>query len=136
MLAIGAVAAFQAGSFDTASRMFPLIMSIALAAIGLVIVVRSFLIRSGEKSSSANLRHVVIAVMIVSAWLTMFSGGLGFVLPTFLMQVAFLWLGGLRSPIRVVSIAALVTVLAYLSFVGLLDLPMPPSELPDALQGF
>jgi hypothetical protein len=74
--------------------------------------------------------------MIIAAWAAAFSGGAGFVLPTFLMQVGLLWMAGLRRPAYIAGIAVLVTTLAYLLFVVLLDIPLPQSLLPSVLQGF
>jgi hypothetical protein len=41
-----------------------------------------------------------------------------------------------RRPVHIAFIAVLVTALAYMLFVKLLDIPMPASLLPNALQGF
>ncbi|MBT5218577.1 MAG: hypothetical protein HOM16_03710, partial [Woeseia sp.] len=87
-------------------------------------------------SSAEKYTAVLLAAAIVTAWAAAFSGGMGFVLPTFVMQASLLWITGVRRPAHIAFIAVLVTALAYMLFVKLLDIPMPTSLLPNALQGF
>lgn len=136
LLVTGVVAAYFAVDFDTESRMFPLVVAILLVVTGAAIAIHSVLKPNDDEASQHKLGSVIVAALIVAAWAVAFSGGAGFVLPTFAMQVALIWLTGLRRPIHVVGIAALITALAYLLFVSLLDVPLPPSLLPGALESF
>jgi len=133
---IGSLAAYRALSFDGESQFFPLAVAAALAVTGAAILVYSFFIQKAEILFAEKYTAVLLAAAIVAAWAAAFSGGMGFVLPTFVMQVSLLWVTGLRRPTHIVFTAVLVTTLAYVLFVKLLDIPMPISLLPDALQGF
>ena len=136
VLAAGVIAARLALDFDAESQMFPLVVSLLIAVTGTAITIHAVL-KPGRKAAS---RHKfgsgIVAVLIVAAWAVAFSAGAGFLLPTFAMQAGLIWLTGLRRPGHVVGIAALITTLAYLLFVSLLDVPLPPSLLPGALEGF
>lgn len=136
LLVTGVIAATVAVDFDDESRMFPLIIGILLAATGAAIAIHAVLKPNSVEASQHKFRSVIVAALIVAAWAVAFSGGAGFVLPTFAMQAALIWLTGVRRPVHVVGTAALITALAYLLFVSLLDVPLPPSLLPGALEGF
>lgn len=136
LLLTGVVAAYVALDFDTESRMFPLVIAILLAVTGTAIAIHAVLKPHYDEASQRKFGSVIIAALIVAVWAVAFSSGAGFVLPTFAMQAALIWLTGLRRPIHVFGIAALITALAYLLFVSLLDVPLPPSLLPGALEGF
>lgn len=116
--------------------MFPLVIAILLAVTGTAIAIHAVLKPHYDEASQRKFGSVIIAALIVAVWAVAFSSGAGFVLPTFAMQAALIWLTGLRRPIHVFGIAALITALAYLLFVSLLDVPLPPSLLPGALEGF
>lgn len=116
--------------------MFPLVVAILLAVTGTAIAIHAVLKPSPDEAAQHKFASVILAALIVAAWAMAFSAGAGFVVPTFAMQAALIWLTGLRRPIRVVGIAALITTLAYLLFVNLLDVPLPPSLLPGALERF
>ena len=133
---IGAKAALQARAFDDESRMFPLFVAILLAFTGIAIAAHAVLRPAINRGAVQNVRSAVLAALILAAWAVAFAGGAGFVIPTFLTQAALLWLGGFRRPMIVIGVAAIVTLLAYVLFVALLDIPMPPSLLPAALQEF
>lgn len=132
----GGAAAFHALTFDADSRMFPLTVAALLAVTGAGIIVNA----AGKRESSVNLTSstwpAVVAAAIIAVWAAAFAGGAGFILPTFLMQSALLYLAGLRRPVYIAGTAALVTTSAYLLFVVLLDIPMPPSLLPAVFQDF
>jgi len=136
LLVTGGAAALQAYSFDDESRMFPLVVAILLAMTGVAIAIHSIVKPTFREPVIRKISGVVLVALIVAAWAAAFAGGAGFVLPTFAMQVALIWLTGIRRPVYIVGIAALVTALAYLLFVGLLDIPMPQSFLPGVLQGY
>lgn len=137
LLAISAgVAAFHALSFDADSRMFPLTVATLLAMTGAGIILKAAFSQSVGFVVTASIRPAVVAAAIIAVWAAAFSAGAGFVLPTFLMQAALLYLAGLRRPTYIAGTALLVTVIAYLLFVALLDIPLPPSRLPPVFQDF
>ena len=133
---VGGLASFRALSFDGESRFFPLAVALVLAVTGTAILVHELLTQRAVASSAEKYTAVLLAAAIVTAWAAAFSGGMGFVLPTFVMQASLLWITGVRRPAHIAFIAVLVTALAYMLFVKLLDIPMPASLLPNALQGF
>ena len=116
--------------------MFPLIVAMLLAVTGTAIAIHAVLKPNYDEAAQNKFGSVIVAALIVAAWAVAFSSGAGFILPTFAMQAALIWLTGLRGPIQVLGIAALITALAYLLFVTLLDVPLPPSLLPGVLEGF
>ena len=116
--------------------MFPLVVAILVAVTEAAIAIHAALKPNSAETSQHKFSSVILAALIVAAWAVAFSGGAGFILPTFAMQTALIWLTGVRRPFHVVGIAALITTLAYLLFVSLLDVPLPPSLLPGPLEGF
>lgn len=136
LLLVGVSGSLIALEFDGESRAFPLVIAGLLAVIGIGIVIGSILKPTGSNAPGQNIVVVLVAVLIIAAWTAALAGGGGFVIPTFAMQASLLWITGIRRPTHVAGIAALVTMLSYLLFVVLLNVPLPPSLLPDALQGF
>jgi hypothetical protein len=136
LLVTGGIAAYGAVDFDNESRMFPLVVAILLAVTGAAIAIHAVLKPDSNEASQHKFGSVMLAALIVAAWAVAFANGAGFVLPTFAMQAALIWLTGVRRPFHVLGIAALITALAYLLFVSLLDVPLPPSFLPGVLERF
>jgi len=129
-------ASYQATGFDGESRFFPIVVAIALTLTGVTLLARAMFVHRAAADTKFNYTSVCIAAIVIAVWAAAFSSGLGFVLPTFFMQALLLWVTGQRRPIRIFLIAASVTALAYGLFVVLLDVPMPASILPDAMQGY
>ncbi len=138
LVIVSGTAAFHALTFDADSRMFPLTVAALLAMTGAGLILNSLVSRGGGGAVMLvrSNRPAVFTAAIIAVWATLFAGGAGFVLPTFLMQVALLYLAGLRRPAYIAATAILVTAVAYLLFVVLLDIPMPPSLLPPVFQDF
>lgn len=136
LLLVGCIAAWLALGFDTESRAFPLGLSILLALSGAGIVTQSQLGLPGAAPRTAGQASVASAVILLAAWGLAFASGLGFVLPTFLLQAGLLWTGGVRSARRLLPLAMAITIAAWLLFVFVLDVPLPSSLLPDALHRF
>lgn len=135
MFMVGAAAGYQALGFDDVSRLFPAVTAALLAAAGLAIVVHAVM-RPGEQRQEPGIGASLLACLAIAAWAIAFSTGAGFSVPTFLLQLALLRLAGVRNKLTLLVSAAIVTALAYLLFVALLDVPLPPSWLPAPLQGF
>ena len=139
LLVLGVAAALEARGFDEASRTFPLITAALLAIAGCGIAGHG-LVRAAGSAGSGHAAgsgiNVFVAVIILVLWALAFVGGAGFVLPTLLMQAVLLGSCGIRRPGMVAGFSIAITTLAYLLFVVLLDIPLPDSRLPAALQGF
>lgn len=133
---LGLIASFQAFGFDSASRSFPLLVSSLLSAAGLAIALGAVFRPVYTEDLGQKVGGAIFAAAVIAAWALALAGGAGFVLSTFAMQMLLLRITGIRRPIHLFGIAALVTALAFLLFVVLLDIPMPPSRLPATLQGF
>jgi hypothetical protein len=133
---VGGAAALQALAFDQESRMFPLVVATLLGITGIAIAAQTLLRPKAGTASGDTTRGVLVAVLLIGLWAAAFGAGAGFVLPTFALQTSLLWLTGVRRPGYIASVAALVTAFAYLLFVVLLDIPLPPSFLPGVLQEF
>ena len=133
---VGGVAAYVALEFDNESRYFPLVVASFLAVTGGAIAAHAIAARKSAGIVARKFGEVGLAVLIVALWAALFAGGGGFVLPTFAMQAGLLYVAGVRRPVYLASMAALVTAFAWLLFVLLLDIPLPPSLLPAVFQGF
>jgi hypothetical protein len=133
---IGLLASLQALGFDAASRMFPLSIAGLLAASGLGIAIGSLRRPAHPEDPAQPMAGVILAALIIAAWALALAHGGGFLIPTFIMQVLLLRVTGIRRPAYLVGIALLVATFAYLLFVVLLEIPLPPSRLPAVLPGF
>ena len=134
--AVGFLAVYQALGFDAASRMFPAVASGLLALVGAAISVLAIVRPDDTVKVVRGCRVVVLACVVIAFWAIALNGGAGFVIPTFTMQVFLLRLTGLHRWSMLIGVAALVTTLAYLLFVVLLEVPLPPSRLPPMLEAF
>ncbi len=132
----GSAALIGALGFDPESRMFPALAAALLAAAGIATIGLGVL-RPGEHRRIAHsMGLVAMACMAIAAWAGAFSAGLGFTGPTFLLQISLLLLAGERRPLPLLAVATVVTALAWLVFVFVLDIPLPTSVLPSYLEGF
>lgn len=122
---LGLYACWEAGGFDDSSRSYPMILGGLLAAAGLAVALAG-LLKAGKAIPLAGpLRVALPAAVVVALWAAALGAGGGFVLPTLLMQVALLWLGGLRGALRIAVYAALITAAAYTLFALVLDVRLP-----------
>ena len=135
LLVIGIAAAWMASGFDAESRAFPFALGTLLGLAGGGILLQA-LLASRRAMRFDGQAQVAAAVLFLALWALAFNAGLGFVVPTFLLQAGLLWIGGIRRPPRLLALAVSITLVAWGLFVGLLDIPLPPSLLPDALQRF
>lgn len=132
---LGGWAFIEATGFDARSRVFPLTLSILIAVTGLVLIVRPLL--SGPKPSGQyrKLGTMLAAAMVIGLWAMALKLGAGFMLGTLFMQIALLWLAGLRRWSWLVACALLITVLNYALFVVALDIRLPRSVFSFLLPG-
>lgn len=126
---LGLTAAQMARGFDATSRSYPLILALLLAAVGVVLALRGALRRGDQQDFGGPLQGALPAVAVLVLWIVALGGGLGFVLPTLAMQLAFLALAGM-SLRRALPIALLVTFAGYLIFVLGLEVRLPSARLP------
>ena len=131
---IGVAAAWLALGFDDDSRPFPLGLATLLALVGLAIAAKA-VVDSGESSRRPRGQGAVaVAVGLLSTWGLAFTLGAGFLLPTFGLMAGLLYICGVRRPATLLLLAVAISVAAWILFVALLDIPLPPSLLPDAMQ--
>lgn len=137
LLIFGVAAAWQATGFDAESRSFPLIVSGLVGLAGLAILATAGVRAKGNPvGPEASGGPVALAVLAIVAWILAMTFGAGFVLPTFALQLLLLSITGVRGRLALPATAATITALAYLLFVVVFDIPMPPSRLPGPLQDF
>ena len=131
---VGLTALVLALDFDPESRLFPAVTAGLLALIGIVAGVLA-VARPREQALSTDdhLGYPALAAVAIALWALAFGGGAGFLIPTFLLQLVLLRLGGVRRLPYLLGVAAIVTGLAWLTFIVLLDVPLPPSRLPGFL---
>ncbi len=130
LLAVGGAAAWMASGFDDASRPYPLALSVLMMLLGAVLSARALLGGGEDQSFTQQARILLPAAAVLGFWILALSNGLGYVVPTFAMEFAFMWLCGIRGPGRAALYAGLVTGVSYAIFVGLLDVRLPASHLP------
>lgn len=130
----GLTASYAALDFDAESRLFPALAAGLLALTGVAILVLGVVHPGDPRRVAHSLGLAALAVTAIGGWAGLFAAGLGFVLPTFLLQFALLWLAGERRVLFSLAVAAIVTGLAYLAFAVVLDVPMPPSVWPAGFE--
>jgi hypothetical protein len=131
---VGLVALVLALDFDSDSRMFPAVAAGLLAVVGILAAVLAIVKpREAPVSADADLSYAALAVAAIALWALAFGWGAGFLIPTFLLQVVLLKLAGVQRPLYLLGVAAIVTGLAALAFVVLLDVPLPLSRMPGFL---
>ncbi len=128
--AFGAAATAMASGFDPMSRSYPLLLSILLMVFGAGLILRVVLSSPENVSLALPGKVAALATLVILLWIAALSLGLGFVLPTLLMQIAFLAICGIRPFGRVVIYAALVTLVGYAAFVWVLGVRLPEALSP------
>ncbi len=127
---LGASAAWQANGFDAASRTYPLVLGSLMAIAGLVLTLRAFRLKEAGSDYSLAMKVVLPAAVLLVLWVLGIAAGLGFVLPTFVMEFGFMQLCGVSSLVKRMSYAALVTAVSYILFVFALGVRIPASLQP------
>ncbi|WP_421935171.1 tripartite tricarboxylate transporter TctB family protein [Pelagibius sp.] len=130
---IGLWAFWEASGFDARSSTYPMIVAGLLAASGAGIAGMSLVRGAPPVALAAPLRAALPAGGIIAAWAAALGFGLGFLLPTLLMQIGLLWLSGMRGVLRILGTALLITVAAYALFVAGLEVPLPRSRVPGLI---
>lgn len=132
----GLLALLLALDFDAASRMFPAVTAASLLFAGLGTVAMAIARPGRFRTDIHGVGSAALACLAIAVWAAAFAGGAGFVIPTFLLQIVLLRLTGVRRRGYLLAVAAFVTGLAYLGFIVLLDVPLPPSRLPGIFAEF
>nr|WP_306152216.1 tripartite tricarboxylate transporter TctB family protein [Roseovarius sp. MMSF_3281] len=126
----GAAATAMSSGFDPMSRSYPLLLSILLMVFGSGLILRVVLSSPENVSLVLPGKVAALSAFVVVLWIGALSLGLGFVLPTLLMQIAFLAICGIRPFGRVAIYAALVTLVGYAAFVWVLGVRLPETLSP------
>ncbi|MFN3209038.1 MAG: tripartite tricarboxylate transporter TctB family protein [Roseovarius sp.] len=130
ILVFGAAAAVMAGGFDPMAGRYPLLLSILLMAFGLGLILRVILTSPDSVSFAIPGKVAALSTLVIVSWIAALTLGAGFVLPTLLMQVAFLVICGIRPVVRAVLYAALITGCGYAAFVWGLGVRLPEALSP------
>ena len=129
LIGLGGVAAWMASDFDAYSRSYPLILSLLMFAFGALLVIKVAVGRAQHVSFAVPSRAALIATIVILLWIFSLSAGLGYLLPTFLMQLAFLVSCGQHSS-KAVIFAAMISGVCYLAFIVGLGVRLPASLSP------
>jgi putative tricarboxylic transport membrane protein len=116
---------------------FPLLLGVLFSALSLLLLIRSVARQEeGDKKEGGSqfpiLRAVVYLFVLFGFYF--FFERLGFILTLFLFMSGVLYLFGRRSIRSSLSISVLATFFAYLVFVKLLSVPLPPGILKDVIR--
>lgn len=130
LFALGGVAARMASGFDAMSRSYPLALAVAVMAFGAILIVRAIVAAPKSVSFALPARVAGLATLLIVVWIAALSFGFGFVLPTLLMQGAFLVLCGVRPLGRVLAYAVVITAVGYGAFVLGLGVRLPDTLAP------
>nr|WP_272213329.1 tripartite tricarboxylate transporter TctB family protein [Marinicella sp. W31]MDC2879278.1 tripartite tricarboxylate transporter TctB family protein [Marinicella sp. W31] len=133
---LGAGAAWLATGFDTASRPFPLIVSLVLASCGLMIFLRALVSGKGQALPFHDFGIVALAAFLIVLWGLALKAGVGFAITTVLFLMAIFRLAGLRRPGRSLGLAVAITLVIYGIFVLVLNVHLPASFLSFIAPGF
>lgn len=135
LIVFGAGSTYLAIDFDSKSRTFPLIISLILTLCGLVIFLRTVFASEHRRVPIHEFGAIALAVAFVVLWGGLLSIGIGFVFATFSLMLGMLWLGGVRSPSRVIMISIAITFVTYGLFVLVLNVRLPTSFLSSIAPG-
>ncbi len=126
----GGVAAFMAWSFDPMSRSYPLGLSLMLSVVGVLLILKTAIRQTPSVHFGLATKVSALCAVVLVLWIAALGFGLGFVLPTLLMQFAFLWICGLRPVGKAVAFSVLITAVGYFVFVFILNVRLPESIAP------
>ncbi|WP_417601811.1 tripartite tricarboxylate transporter TctB family protein [Pararhodobacter oceanensis] len=130
LVILGGIAAWMASGFDAMSRNYPIALSSAVIVLGALLVAKS----RRPKAEIANFAIAgpvaLIASLTLIAWIVALTYGLGYILPTFVMQAVFMTVCGVRGFGKVALIAAIITGVSYLAFIVGLGVRLPTTIAP------
>lgn len=130
LVAIGGYAAWLASGFDALSRTYPIALSVALVALGALLVAKGARQRLETVPFRISGHAALVATLTLAVWIVALSAGLGYLLPTFAMQLVFLLLCGVSGYRKITLIAATITIVSYLAFIVGLGVRLPATITP------
>ena len=130
LAAVGAIAAWMAAGFDAASRGYPMVLGLLMAAFGTLLIGKVMVGKARHVCFSLPAKGALVVGVIVMLWIGALTVGLGYLLPTFAMQFAFLLNCGVRGPGKAAAIAALIAGASYPVFILGLGVRIPESLAP------
>ncbi|MDP2779713.1 tripartite tricarboxylate transporter TctB family protein [Devosia sp.] len=129
-IALGCVGAWFASGFDTLSRSYPTVLSVSLVALGGTLIVKASHQEPDSVPFRVSAHAAFVATLTLVAWIAALTAGLGYLLPTFAMQVVFLLICGVRDYRKLGLIAAAITIVSYLAFIVGLGIRLPAAISP------
>lgn len=130
LMATGGIAAWLARGFDQMSRSYPMALAWVLVALGALLVINVLRRQTASASFRTPAQVALLALLILGLWTLALSSGLGYLLPTFVMQLCFILLCGSLGLIQAAMIAAAITGISYLAFIVGLGVRLPATLLP------
>ncbi|MCB2128628.1 MAG: tripartite tricarboxylate transporter TctB family protein [Rhodobacteraceae bacterium] len=130
LMVFGGVAASMAWSFDPISRSYPLALSLLLSVAGVLLILKTAIRQTPSVHFGLATKVSALCAVVLVLWIAALGLGLGFVLPTLLMQFAFLWICGLRPVGKAVAFSVLITAVGYSVFVFVLNVRLPEGIAP------
>lgn len=130
LVLVGVLAAVTATGFDAPSRGYPMVLGAVLAAFGVLVIGKVMIGKARHVCFSLPAQAALTVAVIVVLWIGAVTIGLGYVLPTFAMQFAFLLRCAGRGPGRAAAIAALITGVSYPVFILGLGVRIPDVIVP------
>ena len=130
LVIVGAIASWRATGFDVASRNLPMMLGFLMVVFGVLLVRQVVTGKARHLDLSIPIRVTVVTAVTAMVWIGAITIGLGYLLPTFAMQFAFLLSCGVRDLGKAATIAALIASVSYLGFIAGLGLRIPASVAP------
>lgn len=130
LIGIGGYAAWLASGFDALSRTYPVVLSVSLIALGALLIAQGARRRLETVSFMVSGHAALVATLTLVAWIVALTAGLGYLLPTFAMQLVFMLLCGVRGLRKSTLIAAAITGISYLAFIVGLGVRLPTTITP------
>ena len=124
-IVIGGAAAWLASGFDAMSRNYPIALSVALIALGAVLIAKASRQALETVPFRVSGQVALVTTLTLGGWIVALTGGLGYLLPTFAMQIVFALLCGVKGYRKVALIAAVITGVSYLAFIIGLGVRLP-----------
>ncbi|WP_323035511.1 tripartite tricarboxylate transporter TctB family protein [Pararhodobacter sp.] len=130
LMAIGGYGAWLASGFDALSRTYPIALSVSLIVLGALLVAKGARQRLETVPFKISGQAALFATLTLAAWIIALTSGLGYLLPTFVMQLVFLLLCGVSGYRKIILIAATITAVSYLAFIVGLGVRLPATLMP------
>lgn len=107
-----------------------MILGFLMVVFGVLLMRQVVIGKAKHVCFSIPIRVTMVTAIIAMIWIGVITIGLGYLLPTFAMQLAFLLSCGVLSLGKAATIAALIACVSYLGFIAGLGLRIPESVAP------